>query len=166
MDVLLDSPAIEEEADGEDDTARHSHGRAQANFGSVTQALVLVSLDNVVGESAKSSDTDNHTDTGRKKSQADSSLVESVVVLEDERERRDEKVQNTVGDSNVESHKGDDGGSEEKLQRADDGKLELVRNLGLGLKLAAEVLIASLLAQTLSLLLKKNRGEGLLHQEP
>ena len=71
-----------------------------------------------------------------------------------------------TSNGNVERHEGDDWHEEQKLQRADDGLLEFLSRGGrlIG-KLAAQVGVTGLLAETGRLALKDNRGIRLLQGE-
>lgn len=166
MNALLGGPAVDEEADGQNHGAGHRDDRAEASLGRVLDVSGLVPEDDGVGEGAEEGDADHHTDARGQEGEADGSLVEAVMVLVDEREGRDEEVENAVDDGHVESHEGDDGRHEEELQRADDGVLERVAHFGISLELAPEVLVARFLAESFRLALEDEGGVGLLDEEP
>lgn len=166
VNPLLSCPSIDEEADWENHTTRHGQNRSKTGLGSVSESLLLIPDDNEVGERAEGADTDHHTDTGGKESETDGALVEAVLIPIDEGEGRDEEVEDTVCDGDVESHKSDDRCDEEELYRSDDGVLELVlRGLAI-IELASEVRVASFLAEPGYLAFENERGESLLHHEP
>jgi len=66
--------------------------------------------DDTVRHGAKDGNTNEHANTGGKEGGAASTLIETVIHGEDEREGGEEQVENTVGDGNVERHESNDGG--------------------------------------------------------
>ena len=94
--VVLDRPAVDEQAGGDGDAGRNGEGGRESDLGTMLLALVELGLDQLVGERAEDADADRHANRRRNEDKTAFTLAESVVAREDQAEGGKEEVQDAV----------------------------------------------------------------------
>lgn len=96
MHVVLDRPAVYEQAARDGEASGKGEERRESGLGAMALAFVELALDQPVGESAKNANAQHHADAGRDEDEAALALAESVVYREHDAEGGKEKVQDAV----------------------------------------------------------------------
>jgi hypothetical protein len=161
---LVGSPTVDEETDGQGNSARDGEGRLDPDFGLVLDAPSLRLFDHHVGDQAEGDDANKHANTGRQEGQPHNAFAKVVLAAVDKGKGSDEQVQNAVGDGNVERSESDDGSDEEQLQGPDNGELQLLNRASCG-ELASQSWVSCLFSQTTDLALQYDWRKGLLESK-
>lgn len=167
MDIPTASPTEPENTDG-CENPRH-HGERKTALGESPQPTGVLHLKLHVEliHDARSNGRDEHTNTHTSKGSSRLAVREPIVALEDERERGEVQVQDTVDDTGVDGNESDGKLGEEQAKRGDQGVAESgtggKRSL-LPLCLVA-VVVAGLFADGSGLLAEDRAVEGLGEEE-
>ena len=94
--MVLDRPAVDEQAGGGGDSGRNGEGGRESDLGTMLLALVKLGLDQLVGHRAEDADAERHANRRRNKDKPAFTLAEPVVAREYQAEGGKEEVQNAV----------------------------------------------------------------------
>lgn len=163
--TLVCRPPIQEETDGQSQTARDGENRRDPDLGLVFDALGLLAFDHIIRKQPEPDHSNHHANTGWQKRQSNCARTEVVDATVDIRKCGDEKIEDAVSDGDVEGWEGNDRRKDEQLEWADNGALELVGSIAMRLQYAAQARVTCLLAEPVDSALQDDRRITLAKDE-
>lgn len=119
MNAVVRGPAVDENTYGKANGAGECKTEWEAMF-RLRFALGLLLADDLVRHDAQACHADDHTHTYTNVGKSDGARGELVLAFKNECDGREEEIEDTVVDGNVERHKTHDGGKEEHLHGSND----------------------------------------------
>lgn len=101
MHMILSSPTVDEQANRERYASGNGKDFGKAHFWLESMACRLMLLDDAVGYRAEREHGQKHSDSRRDVRQANAARCEAIVLLKDESVGREEKIENAVGNCDV-----------------------------------------------------------------
>jgi hypothetical protein len=119
--VVLNRPAVDEQAAGDGEASREGEVRRKSDLGAMLLIFIEIALNQPVGKCTENDNAQHHANAGGEEDEAALALTESVVLREHDAEGGKEKVQDAVcylvssnirqdrpskltSDGNIESH--------------------------------------------------------------